>query len=119
MRIFLAAGQSLRRRQTLAPVIPGIEKQISASIKRTGADRCYRGGQNAPPTHKFRLFISGQKRRVTQAVKRELKRFISADTAVRGRRPASWCNTSLPCQRTVRVKLCPDFSGARFPFRRA
>jgi IS5 family transposase len=37
------------------------------------ADRGYRD-HNAPPTHRFRVFISGQRRRVTEAIKRELRR---------------------------------------------
>jgi transposase, IS5 family len=31
-------------------------------------------GHNAPPDYKFRVFISGQKRRVTPQIKRELRR---------------------------------------------
>lgn len=57
---------------TLAAVLPEMERQIGASIARVVADRGYRG-HNAPPTHQFRVFISGQRRRVTEVIKRELR----------------------------------------------
>jgi IS5 family transposase len=42
-------------------------------IERFLADQGYRG-HNAPPDYKFRVFTSGQKRRVTPKIKRELRR---------------------------------------------
>ncbi len=66
---------------TLAAVIPEMEKQIGATIKRVVADRGYRG-HNAPETHKFRVFISGQKRRVAKAIKRELKRRSAVEPVI-------------------------------------
>ena len=58
---------------TLAAVIPEIETQIGANLTRIVADRGYRG-HNAPPGHKFRVYISGQRRRLTETIKRELRR---------------------------------------------
>jgi transposase, IS5 family len=52
--------------------MPEIETQIGASLARIVADRGYRG-HNAPLGHKFRVFISGQRRRVTETIKRELR----------------------------------------------
>jgi len=49
---------------TLGVVIPEMEKQIGAAIKRVVPDRGYRG-HNAPEEHKFRVFISRQRQRVT------------------------------------------------------
>ncbi len=66
---------------TLAVVLPEIEKQIGASIARVVADRGYRG-HNAPPTHKFRVFISGQRRRVTETIKRELRRRSAVEPVI-------------------------------------
>jgi hypothetical protein len=57
---------------TLATVIPEIETQIGANLTRIVADRGYRG-HNAPPGHKFKVYISGQRRRVTETIKRELR----------------------------------------------
>jgi IS5 family transposase len=58
---------------TLKTVIPAIEKQIGGTIKRMIGDKGYRG-HNAAPEYKFRVYISGQKRGVTDAIKRDLKR---------------------------------------------
>jgi transposase, IS5 family len=48
-------------------VIPEIETQIGANLARIAADRGYRG-HNAPPDHKLKVYISGQRRRVTETI---------------------------------------------------
>ena len=58
---------------TLATVIPDIQRQIGANINRIVADKGYRG-HNAPLDYKYRIYISGQKRGVTDAIKRDLRR---------------------------------------------
>jgi IS5 family transposase len=58
---------------TLASIIPDMEKTIGNQISRILADAGYRG-HNAPDSHKFRVFTSGQKRRVTPAIKRQMRR---------------------------------------------
>src|SRR5262249_24770376 len=58
---------------TLKTVIPDIEALIGNTIERILADKGYRG-HNAPPNYKFRVFTSGQKRRMTPKIKRELRR---------------------------------------------
>ena len=58
---------------TLAALIPEMEEQLGTTINRIIADRGYRG-HNAPSTHQFKVYIAGQKRRVTDAIKRELRR---------------------------------------------
>ncbi|HTV38136.1 MAG TPA: IS5 family transposase, partial [Xanthobacteraceae bacterium] len=58
---------------TLATVIPEIEALVGNTIERVLADKGYRG-HNAPPDYKFRVFTSGQKRRLTPKIKRELRR---------------------------------------------
>ena len=58
---------------TLKTVIPDMEALIGNVIERMMLDKGYRG-HNAPPEYKFRVFISGQKRRVTPKIKRELRR---------------------------------------------
>src|SRR5216684_1168665 len=60
---------------TLATVIPDMEALVGSTIARILADKGYRG-HNAPPDYKFRIFLSGQKRGVTPAIKRELRRRI-------------------------------------------
>ena len=58
---------------TLATVIPEMEALVGNTLDRILADKGYRG-HNAPPDHKFRVFISGQKRGVTPSIKRQLRR---------------------------------------------
>jgi transposase, IS5 family len=66
---------------TLATVIPEIEAQIGATLSRIVADRGYRG-HNAPPGHKFKVYISGQRRRVTQTIKRKLRRRSAVEPVI-------------------------------------
>jgi IS5 family transposase len=58
---------------TLCVVLPKMEAQIGANLSRIVADRGHRG-HNRPPEHKFSVYISGQKRRVAAAIKRDLRR---------------------------------------------
>jgi transposase, IS5 family len=58
---------------TLKDIIPAIEKTTGAEISRAVVDRGYRG-HNAPQDRKMRVYIQGQKRNVTPAIKRELNR---------------------------------------------
>jgi transposase, IS5 family len=66
---------------TLARVIPEIEGQIGANLSRVVADRGYRG-HSAPPDHKFKVYISGQRRGVTEAIKRELRRRSAVEPVI-------------------------------------
>ena len=66
---------------TLEAVIPEIEAQIGVSLARIIADRGYRG-HNAPPDHRFKVYISGQKRRVTDQIKRELRRRSAVEPVI-------------------------------------
>jgi len=50
-----------------------MEALIGNTIERLFADKGYRG-RNAPSDYKLRVFTSGQKRRVTPNIKRELHR---------------------------------------------
>src|SRR5271168_1369960 len=75
-----AARQSLRRPHT-RDHDPGDRTQIGASLAHVVADRGYRG-HNAPPGHKFRVYISGQRRRVTETIKRELRRRSAVEPVI-------------------------------------
>ena len=46
---------------TLAAVIPAMEALIGNALDRVLADAGYRG-HNAPPEHKFKVYVAGQKR---------------------------------------------------------
>ncbi len=58
---------------TLATVIPDMKQTIGNGITRILAGAGYRG-HNAPLSHKFKVFTSGKKRRMTPAIKREIRR---------------------------------------------
>ena len=58
---------------TLEAIIPEIESLTGATLERILADAGYRG-HNAPGVYKLRVFTAGQKRRVTPAIKRQMKR---------------------------------------------
>jgi transposase, IS5 family len=66
---------------TLAAVIPEMEKLVGNTIEHILADKGYRG-HNAPPDYKFRVFTSGQKRRVTPKIKRELRRRSAVEPVI-------------------------------------
>src|SRR5229473_7770963 len=76
-----ALGLDPRDGHTLAEVIPGIEKLVGTTIDRLHADAGYRG-HNAPPDYKFKIYTSKQKRRVTPAIKREMKRRAAVEPVI-------------------------------------
>ncbi len=62
------------------PVIPEMEALVGNTLDRILADKGCRG-HNAPPDHKFRVFISGQKRGVT-GIKRQLRRRAAVEPVI-------------------------------------
>src|SRR5262245_39019430 len=66
---------------TLATVIPAMEDMIGNTIKGLFADAGYRG-HNAPTDYKFRVYTSGQKRRLTPQIKRELRRRAAIEPVI-------------------------------------
>ena len=66
---------------TLATIIPDLEKQIGVSLQRIIADAGYRG-HNAPATHKFKVYTTGQKRGMTPAIKRLMRRRAAVEPVI-------------------------------------
>jgi transposase, IS5 family len=66
---------------TLATVIPDMQAQIGASLARIVADRGYRG-HGLKADHKFKVYISGQRRGVTDAIKRDLRRRSAVEPVI-------------------------------------
>ena len=66
---------------TLGTVIPAIEQMIGNTIERALTDAGYRG-HNAPPSHRFKIYTAGQKRRVTPQIKREFKRRAAVEPVI-------------------------------------
>jgi IS5 family transposase len=66
---------------TLAGIIPEMEKTIGNEIERLIADAGYKG-HNAPLSHKFKIFTTGQKRGLTPAIKRQMKRRAAIEPTI-------------------------------------
>src|SRR5262245_57655712 len=66
---------------TLATVIPAMEDMIGNTIERLLADAGYRG-HNAPTDYRFRVYTSGQKRRLTPQIKRKLRRRAAIEPVI-------------------------------------
>lgn len=64
---------------TLKPVVAATERLTGRSIERVYVDKGYRGHDVEPP---HRVFVSGQKRGVTGAIARELKRRSGIEPAI-------------------------------------
>ena len=64
---------------TLGPVITEIEQFTGVAVRRAHVDKGYRG-HNHP--HKFRVWISGQVRRVTKTIRREMKRRAAVEPVI-------------------------------------
>lgn len=58
-----------------------MEALVGSTIERILADKGYRG-HNAPPDHKFRVFISGQKRGGDAQHQRELRRRAAVEPVI-------------------------------------
>jgi transposase, IS5 family len=66
---------------TLGTVIPDMEALVGNTLKRVFVDKGYRG-HNAPPDYKLRVFIAGQRRRMTPKIKREMRRRSAVEPVI-------------------------------------
>jgi IS5 family transposase len=66
---------------TLGKVIPAMEKLVGNTLKRIFVDKGYRG-HNAPPSHQHKVYISGQKRGVTEKIKRLMRRRSAVEPVI-------------------------------------
>ena len=64
---------------TLGPVIADLEKLTGAAVRRVHGDKGYRG-HNYPD--RFKVWISGQVRRVTQVIRREMRRRAAVEPVI-------------------------------------
>lgn len=64
---------------TLGPVITDMERLTGVEARRIHVDKGYRG-HNYP--HRFRVWISGQVRRVTASIRREMKRRAAVEPVI-------------------------------------
>ncbi len=66
---------------TLKTILPKIEALTGATLKRILADAGYKG-HNALLEHKFKVFTTGQKRRMTPAIKRQMRRRAAVEPVI-------------------------------------
>ena len=64
---------------TLGPVITDLEKLTGVAVQRIHADKGYRG-HNYPD--RFKVWISGQVRRVTKSIRREMRRRAAVEPVI-------------------------------------
>ena len=64
---------------TLGPVVAELEQLTGIETRRIHVDRGYRGHNHA---HKFRVWITGQVRRVTRPIRREMKRRAAVEPVI-------------------------------------
>jgi IS5 family transposase len=66
---------------TLATVIPAIESTIGAALDRIVTDAGYKG-HNAPKDQRFKVYVAGQKRGLTAAIKRAFRRRSAVEPTI-------------------------------------
>jgi IS5 family transposase len=66
---------------TLAAVIPEIESTIGAELDRIVTDAGYKG-HNAPKEKRFRVYVAGQKRGLSAAIKRAFRRRAAVEPTI-------------------------------------
>ncbi len=66
---------------TLATVIPDIERTLGADLERIITDAGYRG-HHAPQEKRFRVYVAGQKRGLSAAIKRALRRRSAVEPVI-------------------------------------
>jgi transposase, IS5 family len=66
---------------TLAAVVPAIESTIGAALERIVTDAGYKG-HNAPKDQRFKVYVAGQKRGLTAAIKRAFRRRSAVEPTI-------------------------------------
>src|SRR3954454_24815367 len=66
---------------TLAAVLPDIESTIGAGLERIVTDAGYKG-HNAPKPERFKVYVAGQKRGLTAAIKRAFRRRSAVEPTI-------------------------------------
>src|SRR5829696_6702678 len=66
---------------TLAAVLPDIESTIGAGLERIVTDAGYKG-HNAPKHQRFKVYVAGQRRGLTAAIKRAFRRRSAVEPTI-------------------------------------
>jgi hypothetical protein len=62
-------------------IVSEIDKQIGVSLKSIFCDAGYKG-HNAPQEHRFKIYSAGQKRKMIDATKREMRRGAAIESLI-------------------------------------
>jgi IS5 family transposase len=65
----------------LAAVVPAVESTIGAALDRIVTDAGYKG-HNAPKDQRFKVYVAGQKRGLTAAIKRAFRRRSAVEPTI-------------------------------------
>jgi transposase, IS5 family len=66
---------------TLAEIIPDMERTIGVGLDRILADAGYKG-HNTALSHRFKVYTTGQKRNMTPAIKRQMRRRAAIEPVI-------------------------------------
>jgi transposase, IS5 family len=66
---------------TLAAVVPALESSIGAALDRIVTEAGYKG-HNAPKDQRFKVYVAGQKRGLTAAIKRAFRRRSAVEPTI-------------------------------------
>jgi transposase, IS5 family len=66
---------------TLGTIIPEIEEQLGVTLQRIIADAGYRG-HNAPSAYRFKVYTAGQKRGMTEHIRRQMRRRAAVEPII-------------------------------------
>jgi transposase, IS5 family len=66
---------------TLATILPDLEQTIGAELERVVTDAGYKG-HHAPKEKRFRVYVAGQKRGLTAAIKRAFRRRSAVEPVI-------------------------------------
>jgi transposase, IS5 family len=66
---------------TLDTIIPEIEEQLGVTLQRIIADAGYRG-HNAPSAYRFKVYTAGQKRGMTEHIRRQMRRRAAVEPVI-------------------------------------
>ena len=91
---------------TLAAVLPDIESTIGAGLERIVTDAGYKG-HNAPKHQRFKVYVAGQKRGLTAAIKRAFRRRRPwSPRSVTSKTSTGWDATTWPGELAMQPTPC-------------
>src|SRR5262249_13705127 len=97
---------------TLGPVIADLEKLTGVTVRRIHGDKGYRG-HNYP--NRFKVWISGQVRRVTKAIRREMRRRAAIEPVIGHERRRLDRERYLAANPEIEAEIVAPYQGKAVP----